>query len=194
MQLFLDVDGVILDFEKAFMEYIRSTYHPELPPGYRPKTWEMHGEFGDVDIEVAWEDFTSSEAFQQLELIADAKSFNALSAQFEVWLVTNLPDKLRASRLANLRAHGLKFKGLLLGGHHNFSILGYPTKSQVIRLLRHKNEELVFLDDHPVNCQDVAQHYPGAKVFLMTRPHNEKGEFPFRRVANWEEFYAALQA
>ena len=45
MELFLDVDGVILDFESSFMDFIRDNYLPDLPQGYMPKSWEMENEF-----------------------------------------------------------------------------------------------------------------------------------------------------
>ena len=193
MQLFLDVDGVILDFEKGFMEHIRSTYHPELPAGYRPKTWDMDGEFADVDIEVAWDEYTISEDFTQLDLIAERDSFNELNRKYGIWLVTNLPDKLKSYRLKNLQWHGLEYRGLLLGGHHDFEISGYPKKSQIIRLFRDPLQRVVFLDDHPTNCHDVAQAFPDGKVFLMTRPHNQEVDHPFERVAHWGEFVSALE-
>ncbi len=192
MQLFLDIDGVILDFEKGFMEFLRQVYHPELPPGYRPQTWTMANEFKDVDIEVAWYDFVSRPVFTQLELIPEKALYDRLAARYEVHLVTNLPPRLYEPRLKNLLALGLSFHSLSLGGHHDFNLPAYPTKSAVIGSKRDKTKAMAFVDDHPINCQDVATAFPDALVILMNRPHNLSNNLPYPRVDGWNEIETLL--
>ncbi len=182
MQLFFDIDGVLLDFEKGFMEYIRTHYHPELPMGFRPKTWEMDGEFADVDIDEAWEGFTTSIEFQRLEALGDVKLFNELFNLHEVHLVTNLTYRLQDSRAKNLDWLGIKYHSLNLGGHHTFEIEGYPLKSAVMLPLVDESKQMVFVDDHPKNCEDVSANFPDAKVYLMSRPHNLGYNSPWERV------------
>ena len=190
MEFFLDVDGVILDFESTFMDFIRETYLPELPQGYLPTSWEMKDEaLSKLDITEAWEGFMVSGRFEHLNLLADVVSFNQISSQSPVYLVTNLPEKHYSGRIANLAAHGLCFTSLHMGGHHDFGIEGYPTKPQVIERLRCQSKRLIFLDDHPENCRAVRSSFPTAEVYLMERSHN-KGiqDEGWIRLQSWGEF------
>ncbi|OGG96579.1 MAG: hypothetical protein A2508_05435 [Candidatus Lambdaproteobacteria bacterium RIFOXYD12_FULL_49_8] len=194
LELFLDVDGVILDFESSFMDYIREVWLPDLPPDYQPRSWEMSDHaLASLDIDEVWEAFMSSGRFNRLKLLADPASFNQLAQAYPLHLVTNLPQEQYGPRSENLEFHGLKFASLNMGGHHTFNIPNYPTKSAVIAKIRTPNRRPVFLDDHPVNCRDVAEAFPEALVFLMERPHNQNLESgPWIRVANWQAFVTRL--
>ncbi|MDX2470116.1 MAG: hypothetical protein QNL04_06015 [SAR324 cluster bacterium] len=193
MQLFFDIDGVLLDFEKGFMEYIRTHYHPELPMGFRPQTWEMDGEFADVDIDEAWEGFTTSIEFQRLEALGDVNLFNNLYETHEIHLVTNLTYSLREARAKNLDFVGLKYHSLNLGGHHTFEVEGYPLKSAVMLPLVDESKKMIFVDDHPKNCEDVSEHYPKAQVYLMSRPHNLGYDSPWLRVESINQLIKLLE-
>ena len=52
---------------------------------------------------------------------------------------------------------------------------------------------MVFVDDHPRNCEDVAKNYPDAEVYLMSRPHNEKLESPWKRLADMQQFFDVIK-
>ena len=189
MEFFLDVDGVILDFESAFVDFVRDEYLPGLPADYVPQSWEMSTEFESLDIVEVWERFVDSDRFARLDLLIDAESFNRLSDKYPVYLVTNLPDSQYKSRKDNLDFHRLVYKDLFLAGHFNFGDQSYPTKSATIAKLHRNGEQMVFLDDHPKNCLDVKSAFNESKVFLMSRPHNKGLENEkWIRVENWEEF------
>jgi len=189
MELFLDIDGVILDFEGSFLDYVRDNYLPELPNDYKPKRWEMSDEFKSLDIADIWQQFVSTERFTQMNLLVDAESFNKLSAQYAVYLITNLPSDLYQGRKENLEMHNLKYQQLALAGHFDFGVDDYPTKSDMINRLRNRSEKIVFLDDHPANCEDVKTKFPESDVYLMHRPHNEDVEDQqWIRVKNWQDF------
>ncbi|MDT8446727.1 MAG: hypothetical protein RRB13_07510 [bacterium] len=193
-ELFLDVDGVILDFEATFMDYIRDTLLPDLPLGYRPTSWELEDDaLSSLDIQVTWDAFMASGRFNRLQLLADQNSFNQLSARFPVHFVTNLPQEQYAPRFDNLQHHGLNFVSLNMGGHYSFGIENYPSKAQVIEQIRDQNRQVVFLDDHPQNCRDVKTAFPQAQVYLMQRPHNQSlPDEDWERVLDWAEFVARL--
>ncbi len=44
---------VILDFETAFVDFVRDVYIPDLPLDFSLKTWEMTEEFKNLDIQEA---------------------------------------------------------------------------------------------------------------------------------------------
>jgi len=194
MELFLDIDGVILDFEGAFTDFIRDQYMPDLPTDFGPKTWDMVNEFEGVDIDEAWDIFVNSERFRRVNLLIEANSFNQLSEKYPLYLVSNLPLEQFSGREENLKYHSLNYKELHLAGHYNFGLETYPTKSEKIAKLRHENKRLVFLDDHPTNCKDVKNRFPESEVFLMSRPHNRNAESStWTRVSNWDEFVEKIE-
>ncbi len=189
MEFFLDIDGVILDFESGFVDFVRDEYLPDLPADYVPQSWEMSTEFGDLDIEEVWGKFVDSERFTRLDLLIDADSFNRLSEKYPVYLVTNLPKSQFSKRKDNLDFHRLVYKDLFLAGHFNFGDERYPSKSSTIAKLHRNGEQIIFLDDHPKNCMDVKSVFNKSDVYLMSRPHN-KGiqNSDWIRVENWAEF------
>lgn len=189
MELFLDVDGVILDFEGAFIDYVRDNFLPDLPVDYEPKSWEMSEEFKALKIDEIWKKFVYTDRFKQMNLLIDSESFNALSELYPIYLITNLPQAQFESRKENLEMHNLKYRELTLAGHFNFGIDDYPTKSAMISRLRTAGEKIVFLDDHPANCEDVKASFPESDVYLMSRPHNEKvDDREWIRVKDWQNF------
>ena len=189
IELYLDVDGVVLDFESSFVDFVRDEFIPDLPPDYILQTWEMSDEFKDLDIERVWKQFVNSDRFRRMKLLVDGESFNQLSRQYPLYLVTNIPNQQFQSRSENLAFHGLEYSGLFLAGHFNFGDDSYPTKSQVIQRLHQPGNRLIFLDDHPKNCDDIKQHFPESHVYLMERPHNKAVEDrEWVRIRNWGEF------
>lgn len=190
MEIFLDVDGVILDFEKSFINMIREEYKPELPLDFVPKTWELTDALGDIDIEKAWDKFVTSERMENLDPLVTAEQFNQLSSQAPVYLVTNIPQNLFNKRAKNLEKAGFNYTELFMAGHINFGDNTYPSKSEVIQKIRNPDKDLVFMDDHPRNCDDVKSRFPDSQVFLMNRPHNEDLEIQneWIRVDHWDAF------
>lgn len=193
MELFLDIDGVILDFENAFKDFIRDRYIPDLPKDFTPQTWDMVNDFEGVNIDEAWDIFVNSERFRRVNLLIEANSFNQLSEKYPLYLVTNLPPEQYSGREENLKYHSLNYKGLHLAGHCNFGDENYPSKSEAIAKIRQHDKRLIFLDDHPDNCKDVKTRFPESEVFLMSRPHNRNLESStWVRVANWDEFVTKI--
>ncbi len=189
MELFLDVDGIILDFETSFIDLMRDEYIPDLPDDYVPKNWELHEEFPDIDMEEAWSKFVGSERFAELNNLIDPGRFNQITARFPTYLITNIPNHLIEKRKRNLAKHQFKYKEVFPAGHWDFGIQDYPTKSAIIKNLSTSGKRIVFLDDHPSNCKEVIDNVPNAEVYLMTRPHNQ--EIPdedWVRVSGWDEF------
>ncbi len=189
MEFYLDVDGVILDFEAAFVDFVRDEYLPDLPLGFILQSWELANDFNTLDIDEVWHNFMDSDQFTRLNLLVDTDSFNQLSEQHPVYLITNLAKPQYESRRKNLERYQLQYKELFLAGHHNFNDDSYPTKSTVISKLHRKGERMVFLDDHPRNCQEVKSAFGNSEVFLMSRPHNKGLEDSmWTRVDDWKDF------
>ena len=189
MELFLDVDGIILDFETSFFNLMRDEYIPELPLNYVPRNWELYKEFPGIEIEEVWNSFIGSERFAELDTLIHPDSFNRVTRQFPTYLVTNIPDYLIEKRKRNLAKHDLRYREVFPAGHWNFGIKDYPTKSQIIRRFQTKGKRIVFLDDYPRNCKEVRENIPEVEVYLMTRPHNLGiSDGDWIRVQDWHDF------
>jgi len=193
-EFYFDVDGVILDFEGAFVDFIRDTYRPDLPHDFRLKYWELSKEFPDIDMGEGWEIFVGSERFTKLNLLVSKNTFNKLTNGYPTYLVTNIPQNLIAKRKQNLSLHLLNYSELYCAGHWDFGIKEYPSKSGIINQLHEKGKHIIFLDDHPTNCKEVAANVPEAHVFLMTRLHNQnEADDPcWTRVSGWDELIACV--
>jgi 5' nucleotidase, deoxy (Pyrimidine), cytosolic type C protein (NT5C) len=189
MELFLDVDGVILDFESAIVDFVREEYINDLPLDYALQTWEIADEFKELDIEKVWHHFVSSDWFTKLNLLVDASSFNRIARRFSVNLITNIPETLFEARTTNLKLHGLEYDQLYMAGHFNFGDEAYPAKSEIIKKIHQPGKKIIFLDDHPKNCMDIKTNLPKSSVYLMSRPHNKGIENSiWTRVNNWNDF------
>lgn len=193
MELYLDVDGVILDFESSFIDFIRDEYINDLPLNYTLRSWEMAEEFRDLDIVEVWERFVENDRFTNLALLVDPESFNDLSRRHPVFFVTNIANAQYRARQVNLERHKLNYSGLYLAGHFNFGDETYPSKSEIIRKIHRPGERIVFLDDHPKNCEDIRDSIPKSDVFLMDRPHNrEVPDQSWTRVSDFTDFITRL--
>ena len=193
MEFFIDVDGVILDFETSFMNLLREDYVPDLPQGYYPESWEM-SEISGVDIAEAWDRFVNSERMGNLDLLCERESFNQIAAQYPLHLVSNIPNQYFEKREENLNKHGLSYSALHLAGHEKFGAIDYPTKAQKIAKIRSQDKRLIFLDDNPSNCKEIREYFPESEVFLMHRPHNKKTAdcSSWTRVKDWREFISQV--
>jgi hypothetical protein len=193
-EFYFDVDGVILDFESGFVDFIRDNYRPDLPQDFQLKYWELSKEFPDIDMGEAWEIFVASDRFSELNLLVSQNTFNGLTNGYPTYLVTNIPQNLVEKRKKNLSRHLLQYSELYCAGHWDFEIKDYPSKSGIIKQLHQKGNHIIFLDDHPTNCREVAEKVPDAHVFLMTRAHNQKEQDDcWVRVANWDELVSRVE-
>lgn len=190
MEFFIDVDGVVLDFESAFIEMVRDQFIPNLPEDIQITNWDLVGVFGDLDIKMAWNTFVQSGRFQELQLLVNKDQFNELSSKYRVSLISNIPKEIATKRETNLKNAGLFYEGFYLGGHVPFDNPDYYTKPQRIEKIRDPKKEIVFLDDHPENCRQVKNTFPDSQVFLMTQTHNlDAKDEEWNRISDWNEFF-----
>lgn len=193
-EFYFDVDGVILDFEGAFVDFIRDTYRPELPKDYQLKNWELAEEFPDIDMGEAWEIFVASDRFEALKLLVSANTFNQFTNGYPTYLITNISENMVIKRKKNLATHLLQYSELYCAGHWDFGIENYPSKSGIINQLHQQHNHIIFLDDHPTNCKEVAEKVPDAHVFLMSRAHNQNEQNEcWTRVDDWEALIACVE-
>ena len=186
MQLFLDVDGVLLNFERAFVRWLNSAYGMELPADYQTTCWYFSEIMEREQAQARWESFMESPLASQMPPLVEPGHFNHLTRHHEVHLLTNFPASQMDKRRNNLESIGLKYHSLHYGGLHHNDGHHPPTKGELVRELRNPDEPALFMDDHPDNCLEVSQACPDVEVWLMSRRFNQGFAHPaVRRAVDW---------
>ena len=126
--------------------------------------------------------------------MVDISSYNQVAEKYPIYLVSNLPNNQKKSRTENLALHGFKYQDIFFAGFDKYGELDYPLKSEVILKKAKKDSEIIFLDDLTINCKDIKQAIPKARVFLLNKAYNRKEKLPEGciRVADWEEFKSLI--
>ena len=136
------------------------------------------------------EDFFVSDYFSTLNALIDIHSYNQIAQKYPTYLLTNLSEKRKLAREKNLKLHGFSYQKIFFAGFDKYGDPNYPLKSKIILQKMEKNSEIIFLDDLTMNCNEVLDAIPKARVFLLTKPYNQEEELSEGciRVSNWEEF------
>jgi hypothetical protein len=187
MQFFLDIDGVLLNFEKSFARWLNEGYGFRLPETYETTSWNYDDLLPREHIKEAWQRYLESDHSATMDPLVDLTRFNALAGSHDVHLVTNFPLQHADKREQNLAQHGFTYSSLNFCGLRGFGGLKPRTKSEVIAQLRRSGEHALFVDDHPDNCLDVLENCGDTEVWVMTRLFNRDFAHPdIRRAQDWE--------
>jgi len=195
MQLFLDIDGVLLNFEHAFVRWLNAHYQLGLPADYQAESWDFEEVLDVQMLREGWHAFLESRMAAELPPLVEPERFNSLAQRHTVHLLTNFPEPHMGKRLDNLQAHGFQYHTLHYCGLHGYKELRPRSKAEVIQALRAARGEVLFVDDHPDNCVDVQRNCPQAEVWLMSRRFNRDFAQPgIRRTEGWEALFARIEA
>ena len=199
--LFLDVDGVLLDFETSFIDFFRSKHPGRIPQDYEWIHWNLEKDFPDVDIQALAMEHLQSESFGNMEsLVTRHEYLETLFYVEHIHLVTNIPEFAIEKRAENLKNHGIRFTTLNKGGFYNFGEENYPTKMDAIHTVikeynyRLDKDRFLFLDDSQHNCTDIKEEFPLFEVYLRSRKHNEGVPYDsrYKRVRDWNQFSSRI--
>ena len=192
-RLFLDIDGVLLNFEHAFVRWLNKTEGMDLPEDYQATSWDFDDLLDRETMKRAWHGFLASDLAADLPPLVPPETINALSRRLPLHLVTNFPLPHMEKRFANLERHGIEYHSLDYCGLHTFNGHTPRTKAEVISSLREDGERALFVDDHPDNCLDVHTNCPDVEVWLMSRRFNRDFSHPeIRRAEGWEVLISRL--
>lgn len=187
MQLFFDIDGVLLNFERSFVGWMNAQYAMGLPHDYEAADWDFTEVLDPEELDRRWRRFLAEPASARMEPLIAPERFNALARGHEVHLVTNFPLPHMERRLENLTALGFVYEGLHHCGFLVFDDIVPKTKAQTIAELRRSHEPALFVDDHPDNCLDVVQNCADVEVWLMSRRFNRSFAHPqVKRAQDWD--------
>lgn len=194
MQLFLDIDGVLLNFEHAFVRWLNDAYGMGLPGDYETRSWFFDDLMSREQLWERWDAFLESDYCARMLPLVEPERFNALAGLHEVHLLTNFPSAFMAKREENLAEVGLVYQSLHHGGLHSHGEVPPPTKAELVNRLRKDGGPALFVDDHPDNCLDVLKNCSGVEVWLMSRRFNRDFHHPgLPRADGWEALFERLE-
>lgn len=149
---FLDVDGVLLNFNKLVYSHLASAYGIEIPKDYIPKSWDF-SDLRPKDAEaVSWAKVVGVDWPLHLKPFNNTKQFmdKLKKKGYHIILITRIGQSMQLLRIENLIKHGLPFDEIYFTSYSQI-------KADVIKtaLARHKPQKWIFADDKAAACIPV---------------------------------------
>jgi hypothetical protein len=204
MQLFCDIDGVLLNFERSFVRWLNAEHGMGLAEDYEANHWDFTEIMEAAELERRWRRYLASDDAGRMRPLIEPERYHALVDTHDVHLLTNFPLPHWEKRVRNLADLGFRYESLTHCGFFSFDGHEPKSKAQVVRELRGEAAErravvrperrALFLDDHPDNCLDVLKHCPGVEVWLMSRRFNRDFAHPeVKRAEGWDAVLRRLE-
>lgn len=176
MRLGIDLDGVVSDFNKGWIDQYNEQFGTEIPLD-SVTTWDgivplTH--FTDMDGFWEWaRDFGNGSLFRHLDLYADAlPALRRLAKHHDVVIITAKPEWAVADTLAWIADHQLPTREVHIVDIHAPK---WPIPADV------------YLDDSPHQIAAIHEHRPESQVCRYVRPWNAPVA-GVHDVNNWSEF------
>lgn len=182
-----DVDEVLLNFVEALEQHLdRNGYWLDK------QSFALNGNIkylgghdpADTDqVRHLIHSFFAEETGNMTPVDGAQEALEALAGHAEIVLLTNMPDRFRATRLENLTMHGI---------HHPVVTNSGPKGPAAIEISRKAGNPVFFLDDTPGNVKSVKAALPEAHVIHFIADPNfaelvENIEGISLRSSNWPE-------
>lgn len=176
MRLGIDLDGVVSDFNKGWIDQYNAEFGAEIPID-AVTTWdgiEPLTHFTDMDAFWEWaKDFGNGSLFRHLETHAGAvPALERLSADHHIVIITAKPDWAVADTFAWIADRRLPTREVHIVGMHEPK---WPVACDV------------YLDDAPSQIEVIHQHRTESHVCRFVRPWNHPVP-GVHDVRDWEEF------
>ena len=173
MVICCDIDGVLANFNKTYMDLLVATTGKNLFPfGYEPQVWNFPEALGytSSEIDYVWNSIQTNPVFWS--------SLLPLPGAFE----------LLHSRGINDRKNDIYFVTDRMGVRAKYQtedwLRKYVIQHPTVLLTKYKglaahalHADFVF-DDRFENIQDVERESPMTRAFLINRPYNQVIRFP----------------
>jgi 5'(3')-deoxyribonucleotidase len=157
MVIFLDLDGVIIDWAKGVCNWFGIPYEPE-----KITHWYIMPELVNLEPNNFWDSLNSRKFWEHLELYPDARSFIEELNQYGQVILFTSP----AHNCAGYRQKWIEHYLPELF-YENLYILGAPKWACA-------HSGTILIDDHDVNCKEFIHH--GGKAILYPQPWNDAGK------------------
>lgn len=177
MKIGIDVDGVLADFNKSFIERVIAVTGKDLfpPRPFDIPTWHYPQHYGYTDAEMkypdgpVWGSISDDSSFwYHLSPYDGVVEFMARldSGVHDFYFITNRPGATAKSQTENwIDYHNF---GLQSDSFSNPTVLVSGAKGMCARALKLD----LYIDDNTENCLDVNSASPSTHVIMLARPWN----------------------
>lgn len=181
MRLGIDLDGVVADFNKGWID----RYNEDFASNLKPESVTGWGGMEELthfpDLRAFWKwakDFgNGSTLFRHLETYPEAvPALNRLAAEHDIVIITTKPDWAVSDTLAWIADHRLPTREV--------HVVEWSTPKSTIACD-------VYLDDAPRNIEEITANRPDAVMCRFVRPWNEP-VVGARDIHDWREFEAQV--
>lgn len=183
-----DVDGVLLNYNKSFADWMDAKGYGVIDP----EAYNFTAKFGITDDEVYdhCDEFSNSESIGALEPISGASYYiNKLFLQhgYRFHFITSISAEpnIVAARVRNIETHILK------GAIKDVTCLGFLENKKAFLQEHYDNSRHWWIEDSVTNYVDGID--VGLRGLLVDHPYNRDYNTD-NRVYNWEEIYARITA
>lgn len=180
-RLGFDLDGVIVNFARAYEDLIVEQAGVDLFPEHRPDppvwNWPEFYGYTHEQTKDAWKVIDTHPFFwSRLKPLPAVRHLRALEEDHDLYFITHRQRGVRVKQQTEgwLHTYGVKHPTVLLADGDG--------KGPIARGLKLH----FYIDDKLENAVEVAEHHPGCQVYLLDYPHNQ-GEGPFTRVLSVSE-------
>lgn len=167
MRIGCDIDGVLADFNTAFIDLIKRQTGIQFPrpSSTYPDTWNYHRPLvAKFQEDALWEHIKTTGFWGQLHALPGAVEaltmLDKVRRDHDIYFITSRPGN---------RAKWLSEQWLSWHGFFQATVLIADEKGPVAKGLMLD----IFVDDKPENIVDVAEARKKTRCYLINRPYNQ---------------------
>ncbi|QDL90340.1 hypothetical protein FDP22_00115 [Paroceanicella profunda] len=192
--LIVDADEVLIHFAEHLTRWLAAQGWVLRLTEYRLDGAIRHAQTGQApgafQLRELLDGFIDSETRQQLAVTGAAEALAALSREMQVVVLTNVPARARADRVANLAGLGMDYPLLANAG---------PKGPALAALARRMSAPVAFVDDSPLQIESAARlaasvrriHFSGSEMLRTILPPVPQAH---HAALSWEEIATLLRA
>jgi uncharacterized protein len=195
MKIALDIDDVVIDFNRGFFDFYNHKYGTHYVHENRV-TYHYHTIFdiSQEDAQKEYDEYTFSKFHQDTLPVGGVREALVQLRAHELFLISARPEKKREVTIRWLESHlgeSLKYiQGIYLTGQHRKDKDLSKTKGEIAKDLGID----IFIEDAPSNATEIASH--GIKVLLFDTPWNKNvsEHESITRVTSWDEIVEHIRS
>lgn len=188
----IDCDGVLADFNEAFMSVANRLYPGRFPPNYQPKDWNYEGKITPKEQEKIWRVIQGTQnfwlgLFPYESQVGDLAHWLVKTKNHEVYIVTSRQPTsgMCVAKQTEMWVDSCGIRSI----HNHLGIIVVPDSNEKWKLYQSGGFEWS-IDDKPETVEQCDMIHPqlyNHRAFLMERPWNGNAKVQ-RRVKSVGEF------